>query len=336
MKHSIKIFAVALLLSYSLTSSAFAGTWKEDSKGWRWLEKEHHSPVSSWKWIDSNGDGMSECYYFDENGYLLTNTTTPDGYMVNENGAWVADGIVRQRAANPAAASMAKREGRELYYNAIKKSSELPGLDISGDVHLSINFSDMEFPISMKLLLKYHDINTPNMEFLSETAIHMMGAKDFHQSFYTNGTYYSNGGTNKKYKVKIGHEDMTKNLTLGGLTGQFWAFIDNSQIADDESGSKTLLYSSSGDGMEPYLSDVNNEIWPLLNALDYKITGLSGKAVLTPEGYFSKEDITIHMTVNEDGETAAFTMNIRLNYNNPGQAVTIQFPSTEGYEVMVY
>lgn len=336
MKHSIKIFAVALLLSFSLTLSAFAGTWMEDSNGWRWQEKDQLSPVSSWEWIDSNGDGMSECYYFDENGYLLTNTTTPDGYMVNENGAWVADGMVRLRAANPSAAASAKKEGRELYYQAIKKSSELQGLDISGDIHMSLSYTDMEVPISMKLRLQYHDINTPNMEFLSETAMQMMGSKDAHQSFYTDGTYYSNGGTRKKYKMKIGHEDMTKNLTLGGLTGQFFAFIDNVQIADGDSGSKTIVYSSSGDGMEPYLSNINNEIWPLLNELDFKINRISGKAVLTPEGYFSKEDITIDTTMEEDGETAGFTMNIRLDYNNPGQAVTINFPSTDGYEVVVY
>jgi hypothetical protein len=336
MKHSIKIFTVALLLSLFMTSQAFAGTWKEDSNGWRWQEKDELSPVSSWEWIDSNKDGLAERYYFDENGYLLTNTTTPDGYTVNEAGAWVADGIVRQKAANPAAASTAKKEGRKLYFDAIQKSSELAGLDISGDVHMSLTYSDMEIPISMKLGLKYHDINTPNMEFLSETAMQMLGSKDSHQSFYTNGTYYSNGGANKKYMMKIGHEDMTKNLTIGGLTGQFWAFVDNVQIAEDASGDKTLLYASSGNGLEPYLDKINNRIWPLLNELDYKIDGISGKAIFTPEGYFSKEDITVYMTVDEDDDTAGFTMNIKLDYNNPGQTVAISFPSTEGYEVVVY
>ena len=28
-------------------------------------------------------------YYFDENGYMLADTTTPDGYYVDVNGAWV-------------------------------------------------------------------------------------------------------------------------------------------------------------------------------------------------------------------------------------------------------
>lgn len=40
---------------------------------------------------------MYECYYFDQNGHLLVNTITPDNYMVNENGAWIVDGVVQSQ-----------------------------------------------------------------------------------------------------------------------------------------------------------------------------------------------------------------------------------------------
>ena len=42
------------------------------------------------------------------------------------------------------------------------------------------------------------------------------------------------------------------------------------------------------------------------------------------------------MTMTEDEETMGMSMNINLDYNNPGQPVAIQFPSTEGYEEIVY
>lgn len=41
-----------------------------------------------------NGDGTAESYCFDDWGYLYVNTVTPDGYQVNELGAWVQDGEV--------------------------------------------------------------------------------------------------------------------------------------------------------------------------------------------------------------------------------------------------
>ena len=40
-----------------------------------------------WYWIDGNRDGSAECYYFQLYS-LLTDTVTPDGYRVDENGIW--------------------------------------------------------------------------------------------------------------------------------------------------------------------------------------------------------------------------------------------------------
>lgn len=54
---------------------------------------------TGWKWIDDNGDGIAECYYFEteSNGYcgrLYKSVTTPDGYTVNEKGQWIENGKV--------------------------------------------------------------------------------------------------------------------------------------------------------------------------------------------------------------------------------------------------
>lgn len=55
-----------------------------------------------WQWIDRDGDGVFECYYFNPTsdgtrGSLFSNTTTPDGYQVNKNGQWIADGVVQTK-----------------------------------------------------------------------------------------------------------------------------------------------------------------------------------------------------------------------------------------------
>ena len=36
-------------------------------------------------WYQSDG----KWYYMGANGYMLTNTTTPDGYKVGADGAWI-------------------------------------------------------------------------------------------------------------------------------------------------------------------------------------------------------------------------------------------------------
>ena len=55
-----------------------------------------------WHWIDDNGDGIAECYYFDPvsggpEGKLLKGVTTLDGYTVNEKGQWSVDGNVQTK-----------------------------------------------------------------------------------------------------------------------------------------------------------------------------------------------------------------------------------------------
>lgn len=102
MKKGIKkgIFGVAFsLMVMGTTMSSYAGTWQSDANGWWWKNDDGSYPVSTWKWIDGNSDGVAECFYFDANGYCLLNTTTPDQYTVNKNGAWVVNGVVQTQGA---------------------------------------------------------------------------------------------------------------------------------------------------------------------------------------------------------------------------------------------
>lgn len=80
----------------SAAASSMAA-WRLDGVGWWYDNGDGTWPANGWHWIDGNHDGISECYYFNENGYILTNTLTPDFYLVNADGAWVQDGIVQVR-----------------------------------------------------------------------------------------------------------------------------------------------------------------------------------------------------------------------------------------------
>ena len=98
MKRSMKKLALGLLvgvLSITGCMPAFAGTWKSDSNGW-WYQKDDGTWYNNgWQWVDGNNDGVSQCYYFTNSGYILTNTTTPDGYQVNADGAWIENNVVK-------------------------------------------------------------------------------------------------------------------------------------------------------------------------------------------------------------------------------------------------
>ncbi len=62
-------------------------SWKEDEKGWRvlradgtWLANEWYQAPDSGLW-----------YYIGADGYMMTNSLTPDGYYVGADGVWAEE-----------------------------------------------------------------------------------------------------------------------------------------------------------------------------------------------------------------------------------------------------
>ena len=100
MKKGYILTALTLAAVLGSTMTSFAG-WQLDKDGYWWQNDDGTYPTNTWQWLDGNGDGIAECYYFDGNGYMLANTTTPDGYQVNADGAWVQNGVVQTQTTTP-------------------------------------------------------------------------------------------------------------------------------------------------------------------------------------------------------------------------------------------
>ena len=106
MKKSFKKLVICgLITAMTLSSSmtALAGSWKvgtgANQNRWWYATNEAGTTwhANGWFWIDGNNDGIAECYYFDNDGWMLANTKTPDGYIVDSNGAWTVNGIVQTK-----------------------------------------------------------------------------------------------------------------------------------------------------------------------------------------------------------------------------------------------
>ena len=116
-KTLIPLLASAMALGMSLT--VFAGTWKSNGTGW-WYENADGSYLTGWNWVDGNGDGIAESYYFQNDGYLLTNTTV-EGYQVNGDGAWVVNGAVQTKGVGASAGNVAAQNDTVFSRSGSKK-----------------------------------------------------------------------------------------------------------------------------------------------------------------------------------------------------------------------
>lgn len=89
--------AVTLMLSVP----AFAGQWNYTEYGWWYDWGDGTCATTGWHWIDGNNDGIAECYYFNESYYCVPWTVTPDGYLLDGNGAWSVNGVVQTQVVQP-------------------------------------------------------------------------------------------------------------------------------------------------------------------------------------------------------------------------------------------
>lgn len=86
MRKRFYIAAATACLVIAATVPAYADEWKSDSHGW-WFEYNNGScPKNQWAKINN------QWYYFGSDGYMYSNTTTPDGYVVAESGEMVIPG----------------------------------------------------------------------------------------------------------------------------------------------------------------------------------------------------------------------------------------------------
>ncbi len=93
-KKKIAAFIVVATMIMGSSMTAIAAQWTQEGTTWKYQQDDGTYCNNGWKWIDG------KCYYFDGNGYMLSNTTTPDGYQVDASGAWVVNGVVQTQGTS--------------------------------------------------------------------------------------------------------------------------------------------------------------------------------------------------------------------------------------------
>ena len=90
-KKYIKIFLYLFILYNNLI---FAGSIIKNQDSFIYKNDYGEIAKDMWVWIDTNNDGIAECFRFDENGYVAKNYIHYDGKKTNELGQWIENGNV--------------------------------------------------------------------------------------------------------------------------------------------------------------------------------------------------------------------------------------------------
>lgn len=94
MKNIKKLIVIGMMSAsvLALNPTIAHAEWKQDNTGW-WFTEGDNSWATGWRQIDN------KWYYFNNNGYMVTNTTI-NGYKIDNNGVWVQNTVTTNNSNN--------------------------------------------------------------------------------------------------------------------------------------------------------------------------------------------------------------------------------------------
>ncbi|HJC46646.1 MAG TPA: hypothetical protein IAA04_01185 [Candidatus Lachnoclostridium pullistercoris] len=325
-----KMFTTAVLtaaFALTMSATAFAGQWQQNSTGWWWQEDDGSYPQDTWRWLDGNNDGLAECYYFDSNGYMLAGTSV-NGYQLDSNGRWVQDGAVQyQQASAPENAAMAALRA------ATEKSKSMTAIDTDMLMNMQISMEGLTLDMNMNGNMKMKDIYSDSMEYLMDMNLNLLGETVHMNYFYTGGYgYYDIDGEKMKIPMDMATA-MESAQTASLVTEDDLSYIQDASMTDNGNGTYTIYFTANGAKLNQMVQSVfgtmGSEYADLGSSVSFDT--YKGEMTLDTAGNSIQEKALMDMTVNYEGSSMTYHMYVECNINNPGQPVNFTLPSTDGY-----
>lgn len=346
MKNWKKVLLTVLPMTLALSFTAFAGQWHNDMNGW-WYEEDDGSYLANgWYWLDGNNDGIEECYYFGNDGYMVNEHGHVDGYEVDENGAWMVNGVVQRREAqvkeqpssDQPAPSMDSNDPAAVYLAAQQKSNALDSMDMNVDYLISMSDDDDTIDMGMNLNLKMKGVKDGNLQFIVSGNVKAFETDMPVNMFYTDGYYYMDMmGMKLKQAMPMDQAlaEATQNVDVNVSD---LSMMRNMQMRKD--GENTIIaYTMDASYFNEYMNNMMGENMASSGMnISYNIKSCNCELVINKDGYYTAEKMYVDMDmVMTDSASGAFDsigckMDINMTVNNPGQPVDFTIPSTEGYE----
>ena len=333
-----KLGALTVVFSAALSFSAFAGEWRQDTTGFWWQEDDGSFPVSQWKWLDGNGDGVSECYYFNENGYMARSSFI-DGRQVNQNGAWVENGTVQTQKSW--ALVKDSNDPLELLAAATEASNELQSADMDFvmNMQMSADGETMDTNTSGRIQMK--NAQSPEeMQYVTEMNMDMLGTSVKTTAFYQDGWYYMdmNG---QKLKMEMPYQQAIKAAQdSAGLTDISSAKGSLSYVSDASlvrNGSEvTIYYTADAQKLMEEVDAAYKAMGFSLSDLgmNMEITQYKGECTIDENGLAKNQRMIFDMNIGSDEGTMQTHLYMEANIRAVGDAVQFTLPPTDGYQTL--
>lgn len=323
--------ALALALTALTGITALAGEWKQDAIGYWWQDDDGSYPVSCWRWLDGNGDGISECYYFNQNGYMASNAVI-DGWQVNSGGAWVENGVTQVRESWEHVKD--SDDPMEILRAATERNADTTSMDMDYYMNMRMELGGEEpVDINMNGNMKVRDAASESMEYVMEVSMELLGESVRTDAFYTDGWYYYQVD-GQKIKMEMNSADALNNAQMAQLSAQSddLSYIrDVSMVRNEDE--ITVYYTADG---QELMEEVNQVLATTGYSMEdmglaMTINQYKGEFTIDDAGNIGQEKILMDITYGIGTDSVNLQLYMEADINATGDAVTFTIPSTEGY-----
>lgn len=234
-----------------------------------------------------------------------------------------------------AGTALAAEDPAALLERVTQKANELDSMDCDLGVHAVMVMQDPEMDLDLSLNLdmmmnmKMDQIKSGNLRYKADMAMEFLGQTEYATVFYKDGYYYmdSNG---EKIKYPMDLNSMIASVEQTTAAADLAPSLMKSLSVREEGENRVLSYVAVPAKMNAYVQDA---LKPLLGSMDVGmiIREVKGEYVINKDDYYTSMNMYMVMDMSSYGETLRIIMLLEGNFNNPGQPVNLELPSTDGY-----
>lgn len=237
-------------------------------------------------------------------------------------------------AGEPAQSSVAQADREEfaaVWKAASEKTAALTSVSLSTAMDVYVQSGKENFQTSANTEILLNEAGQEDMTCLWNTAVSLDGELSLETvTFYADGYYYMDL-PERKIKCVLSPEQMEeqfeKMLSVWKLDPDWVTEISIKEEAD----SRLITFAGDAGNIEEYLRRSMEYSKSPMADMNMTVKKNEGEIMVDSQGYLKSQILRVKLTLEMNGSQTDMSMNMKLVYHWPGEPVSVQLPSTDGY-----
>ena len=238
-----------------------------------------------------------------------------------------------------AAGCQSKGSGKEMsaeevYKSAMEKTNALQDTDMTMNMDMNMAVGGEELTISSDIALKAAGLTTEEMQMNMSMGMELMGQAVDMNMYYKDGYFYTEMAGQKAKQasdVEAAVDQVEDSTAMGGIGAEAMKELE---MEAKDNGEYEISFVADGSKLTDYVDSVMGQLSDVLGPdadANMTVGDVTGTALVNKDGYIAQESMTMVMTMTVEGQEITLTLNMDAVYNNPGQAVTVEFPDLSDF-----